>query len=235
MTPCHSPPSSQQGVSLFAVMVMLLLSLLLVLGSTRVGLLNEKMAGNSADYQRAYEAAEALLKDATIDISCLNASTESPCTGRTGLTNLTCDGPQGQELLTVLSANTPPCQNGICSDLGELVNGDPDTSFWSPKNTSDWNALTADNVGARFGQYTTGEPAANTAINPILRGQARYWIELLPYGGSEGGRSVASENSVVVDTANCPYVFRITAAAKGLKPGTTAVLQSFYFFRRNAT
>jgi Tfp pilus assembly protein PilX len=63
-----TPQSRQRGISLLTVMVMMLLSLLLVLGGSRVGLLNERVAGNSTDYQRAYEAAEALLSEAQLDL-----------------------------------------------------------------------------------------------------------------------------------------------------------------------
>ena len=78
----------QQGVSLIVVMVMLLLGTIVVLSSTRVGWLNERLVGGESDYQRAFAAAEALIRDAELDILGLRAdgtrcdgdpSVPSPC------------------------------------------------------------------------------------------------------------------------------------------------------------
>ena len=58
----------QQGLSLFTILVMLLLTMLLVLGALRLSLFNEGVIGNQADAQRAYASAEALLRNAEADI-----------------------------------------------------------------------------------------------------------------------------------------------------------------------
>lgn len=222
----------QKGITMVTVMVMLLLCGLLVLGGSRVSLINEKIVGNSLDYQRAFEAAEATLKDAALDLACLRAG----CNNRAGVTTPACDAPQVLDFLAAMSALDPPCQNGLCSDLGPLTDGNPATSFWSPNPAV--NRLPAFNaVGASYGQYTTGLPAANTAINPaLLANQARYWIEVVPYGsGAVLGESVASAQSYtggvsLKAASSCTFVFRITAVATGLKPNTTAVVQSLYMF-----
>ena len=226
----------QQGVSLLIVMVVMLLSLLLVLGSSRLGVLNEKMAGNTTDYQRAYEAAEALLSDAELDLACL----QGVCPARA--TQLTCKTAEFTALEATLSALTPPCQNGICLDLGTAVSGDPATSFWNSATngaTPSWATMTSGDRGAKFGQYTNTTITAGNAVNPLLLNNAWYWIEVLPYGSSgANGRSVNAEQSraggrmIGPDTGSsgCSYVFRVTAAAQGRKTGTTAVLQSLHFF-----
>lgn len=228
--PSPQRPSRQRGVSLLTVMVVMLLGLLMVLGSSRVTLLNEKMAGNSTDYQRAYEAAEALLSDARLDLACLNGA----CVTRAAATQFTCDTAQFGDLQAQLAALNPPCRDGICLDLGTEVNGNPATSFWN--NAARWATFTTGNRGTRFGQYTNGLVVAANAVNPLLVGNAWYWIEILPYGASAGGRSVASEQGFLGGATfkpdkNCEYMFRVTAVAQGRKPGTTAVLQSLYFFR----
>lgn len=220
----------QQGVSLLTVMVIMLLGLLMVLGSSRVTLLNEKMAGNSTDYQRAYEAAEALLSDARLDLACLDGG----CATRAAVTQFTCDAGQFGDLQAQLSALNPPCRDGICMDLGTETNGDPATSFWN--NAARWATFTSGNRGVRFGQYTNSPVVAANAVNPLLVANGWYWIEILPYGASAGGRSVVSEQSFLGGATlkpdkNCEYMFRVTAVAQGRKPGTTAVLQSLYFFR----
>ncbi len=58
----------QKGVALFIVVVLVMLSMLLALWASRSALFNEMFVGNDADYQRALEAAQALLQDAELDI-----------------------------------------------------------------------------------------------------------------------------------------------------------------------
>ena len=222
---------TQRGVSLVTVLVMMLLSLLLVMGGSRVGLLNERVSGNSTDYQRAFEAAEALLADAKLDLSCMVGA----CGQRAAATQFTCDMQSYLDLQTTLAANNPPCNNGICNDLGAATEGNPATSFWN--NAAQWAAYTVAGRGARFGQYTNTNITAAQAVNPLLVDRGWYWVEVLPYGsGAGGGRSVGAEQSflggqVVKPDTNCEFIFRITAAAQGRRPGTLAVLQSLYFFR----
>lgn len=223
------PKKIQRGITLITVLVMLLLTTLLIVGSTRLNLISEKLAGNNADYQRAYEAAEALLADAKLDLACAN--NPAGCGTRTVATpTIPCLTSDFAALETLLASKTIKCQNGMCTDLGNATSGD-DNSFW--KSNSLWTSYTAAGVGSSYGQYTNATPAATEAINPMLLNNARYWIEVLPYGGV-GGRSYDSESTMVgnrqVTPGDCKYVYRITAAAKGVKPGTTAVLQSYFMF-----
>ncbi|RMX04985.1 pilus assembly protein [Corticibacter populi] len=76
----------QRGIALFIVMVLVLLTSLLVLWATRSALLNEMVTGNDADYQRAFEAAQAMLRDAELDIMGVraNGTTTIPRCGETG-------------------------------------------------------------------------------------------------------------------------------------------------------
>lgn len=221
---------SQRGIALIFVMVMLLLTTLLIIGSARLNLISEKLAGNNTDYQRAYEAAEALLGDAKLDLACAN--TLAGCGIRIGLIPpIPCTVSDFAALQATLTPLTPPCLNGICLDLGNVTSGD-NNSFW--RTATGWTTYTAAAVGASYGQYTNATPVATNAVNPMLLNNARYWIEVLPYGSSAGGRSVDSENTMVgtrqVTPGDCKYVYRITAAARGVKTGTTAVLQSYYMF-----
>jgi len=59
---------AQQGVSLLIVVVVTLLCALLVLASAQVVRLSEMLAGNDSEASRAFEAAEALLHDAELDV-----------------------------------------------------------------------------------------------------------------------------------------------------------------------
>ena len=57
----------QVGSALYIVMVMLLAASLLAIWAARGALFQEWLAGNDADYQRAFEAAQLLMQDAEMD------------------------------------------------------------------------------------------------------------------------------------------------------------------------
>lgn len=221
---------TQKGITLIAVLVMLLLTTLLILGSTRLTLITEKLAGNNADYQRAYEAAEALLADAKLDIACAQAAA---CGTRTAATPfIPCELDVWNTLESQLIGTATRCQNGVCADLGNLTSGD-DNSFW--KSNALWTAYTANGIGAQYGQYTNNAIAATQAVNPALLNNAGYWIEVLRYGAPGGGGvDYASQSTFIgnkqVAPGACQLMYRITAAARGMKPGTTAVIQSYFIY-----
>lgn len=66
--PYRAVPNRQHGVALFVVLVAVMLSTLLALWASRTSLFNEMVVSNDADYQRAFEAAQALMQDAELDI-----------------------------------------------------------------------------------------------------------------------------------------------------------------------
>lgn len=240
------PRQRQRGVSLLVVMVMVLLSMLLVLGGSRVALLNESLVSNDTDYQRAFEAAQAMLADAELDLLG-RAVNGGPCAGAACRTPASAvffprDLDEYQDLEDTLRAaavgGTPPCRNGICLDLGNQTSGDTTTSFWNNPGGTDatWNnnrtlaTFTATEAGfnrraASYGQYTGA--AAGATGNPLLAAnppRAWYWVEVLRYhtAGATGNFS-----GFWAPSASEPFVFRITALAQGLKPGSMAVVQSF--------
>lgn len=132
-----------------------------------------------------------------------------------------------ENMLSTVFAESPTtrCFKGICQKRV-----DPQ-DFWNAPTTL--NAMLATDVGARYGQFT-GASAAATA-NPILADTdpgegAWYWVEMLPYvdpnvallasmpPGSNVERFAPSRKQL--------WVYRITALARGQKPGTEVVLQS---------
>ena len=226
-----STPRAQAGVSMLIVLVIMMLSMLLVLGTSKLALLNEQMSGNNSDYQRTYEAAEAVLRDAAIDVACFGSSTA--CVNRAPpLASFRCDVPGFMDLMSNIEANNPPCRDGICTDLGQLTLGNPDTSFWSPKSSVNRLAdFTANRVAARYGQFTNETPVSGTTVNPLLANNAWYWIEVLKWTSAlEGSQTFVRGKELKPDTS-CPFAFRVTALAKGTRPGNTAVLQSIYMLR----
>lgn len=246
---CRLPNSScrrtaQRGISLVAVLVMLLLSVTAVLGAFRVSNLNESILGNSSDYSRTYAAAEALIRDAEIDIR----GRTPPYVAQVDKTlGLPCRPVAPGSLLT--QAGFSGCRNQAIGDpwipninefdtVGDMVAALNINRCWQglcfPVNSTDLanienNLAAMIPRGATYGQFTrVGLAAPGVAGNPILSGaQARgwYWIEAFRYGESLLSESTAK---IAPDMKVNPIVYRITAIAQGLKPGTQVVLRSVF-------
>lgn len=227
---------SQRGVALYVVIVFVMLSMLLASWAARGSLFNEIVVGNDADYRRAFEAAQAMLQDAEFDIRGVQPSGEAcvPVQSKTDVCrtvatevyfDIESKDLEGMLALVKTRSPTTGCYKGVC----EKRIGAQD--FWSDKALL--AAMTAQDVGARYGQFT-GADAASTA-NPLLsvrtagRG-AWYWVEILPYidpnvsllshmpPGSNVDRFSPSRKKLMV--------YRITAIARGNKLSTEVVLQS---------
>lgn len=239
--PMHQPRRQQRGVALFVVLVFVMLSMLLALWASRTSLFNEMVVGNDADYQRASEAAQALLQDAELDIRGERAD-GSVCTGsalvcREGA-NVVKMPMEAKDVASLLSdlegvSSGPRCKNGLC--LKRTGNQD----FW---NETDANTGLAamQGAGARYGTYTGAQLGNDDdPANPILRttttGQGGwYWIEVLPYiPDAANANLVAGGNANYLAVNVQPnVVYRVTAMAQGRKPSTQVVLQQTYVRHR---
>ena len=242
--------ANQRGVALFVVIVFVLLTMLAALWASRTALFGEMIVGNDADYQRAFEAAQALLQDAELDIREEHAdgtpwrqsdaarTLNAPCEANSDICRTKADLPRPPEtaedlgdLLAHLKTQSTGCQHGLC--LKRTGNQD----FWN--DTATLTAMTAANVGARYGQYTGAKKGdSSNPANPILADTSAdnrggwYWIEVMQYDES------AKNSGLIVGGANTDnllrlnlepnVVYRITALAYGRKPGTMAVLQQTY-------
>jgi type IV pilus assembly protein PilX len=214
----------QRGISLIVVMIMLLLSSLVMLGSTRVGTLNEALVGSESDTLHAFAAAEAIIRDAELDILGQRADGQ-PCssdpTAAVGCRSLVGPFfPQGDDDLDTLVASVSTadafrnCRQGIC--LPTKVDS-LDATAW----TDDLVDMQA--VGATYGQFTSTTPAA--ASNPLLTSippRAWYWVEVFRYADILG----PGDGRVTPDTVRHPFVYRITAHVQGTKPGTRVQLRT---------
>ena len=234
---------------MFVVLVFVMLSMLLALWASHTSLFNEMIVGNDADYQRAFEAEQALLQDAELDIR-----RESP-DGLTACTAVNCrdnipaaykipiKGEVTQLLDDLNQQPTTKCLSGLCTKRA----GRQD--FWNTTSATVLAAgevklsdMTKPNVGARYGQYsgaTVGDPSdPNKTANPILADTSAddrggwYWIEVMQYDESakNSGLIVGGTNTDNLLRLNLEpnVVYRITALAYGRKPGTMAVLQQTY-------
>ena len=229
----------QRGISLFVVIVIVLLSTLLSLWAARTSLFNELIVGNDADYQRAFEAAQALMQDAELDIRGVKPD-GSACTPVVAKPSI-CRVPdaatlvwypeEDQDLATLfatLDAQPTKCLNGIC--LKRTGNQD----FWTDATTL--NAMIANNVGARYGEFTgaetgvVGSKASHSILKNTAAGQGGwYWVEVMPYDATAGNTGLISNGSSNLALNLKPNVaFRITTIARGLRPGTQVVLQSTF-------
>lgn len=255
LLPPHRLPlrPRQKGVALFVVIVFVMLSMLLALWASRTSLFNEMVVGNDADYQRAFEAAQALLQDAELDIRGEYAN-GNPCTANcrnqlpVGTPELIpLDTQDVTPLLAHLDQQTTKCSRGLCTkrtgrqDFWNYTSAtDPAPTDLKPGEVK-LEDMTKPGIGVRYGEYTAaarGDETADKRANPILQWTAAtpnnqggwYWIELLPYDeSSKNSNLIVGGNTNLLRLNLKPNIaYRITAVAYGLKPNTMAVLQQTY-------
>jgi len=225
----------ERGVALYVVIVFVMLSMLLASWAARGSLFNEMLVGNDADYRRAFEAAQAMLQDAEFDIrgvrpsgeGCLPSDTSGDVCRASTAVYFDIETRELESVLTVISANGPTtgCYKGICRKRTGVQD------FWNDRDLL--AAMTAADVGARYGQFTGAD--ASASANPLLnvrtagRG-AWYWVEMLPYMDPNVAllASLPSNSNVerFAPSRRKLLVYRITALARGNKPSTEVVLQS---------
>ncbi len=229
----------QKGVALFIVITLVMLSMLLALWASRSALFNEMFVGNDADYQRALEAAQALLQDAELDIrgeqangaACIaNSSQPSACRNAATITQFPQETHQVGLLLANLNQATPTsCRDALCTKR----TGPQD--FWNNVDETKGitlSQMTAPDVAARYGQFTGAISEGKS--NPILASRETgkggwYWIEILPYDANAGNSGLIANDSPRLALYMQPQViYRITAIAHGRKNGTQVVLQQTY-------
>lgn len=252
-------PQRQQGVALFVVIVFVLLSMLLALWASRTSLFNEMVVGNDADYQRAFEAAQALLQDAELDI---RSADYDVATGKT-VDGLNClaggnicrsfsadkfplESKEIPALINTMDAQTTKCRSGICTRRTGRQDFWNYTSATLPVPTGlqpgevPLEQLATAGIGARFGEFTGAKFGTGTNANPILADRSAdnrggwYWIEVMPY------TDAAKTQNLIVDTVSNQLklnldvyaIYRITALAYGRKPETMVVLQETYARQR---
>lgn len=247
----------QQGISLFVVIVFVMLSMLLALWASRTSLFNELILSNDADYQRAFEAAQALIQDAELDIRGEN-SDGSFCIPPQGADGDVCRKTTSWQIpleakdvgallasLNNLGEKIPRCQKGLCIKRADRTDTNDKQDFWN-NNDSDKGItlaqMTQTAVGARYGQFTGAGIGSTTApANPILSDRSAnnkggwYWIEILPYDDSSKNSGIlvsstgtSNANNFLALNLSPNIVYRITAIAYGRKNNTMAVIQQTY-------
>ncbi len=232
---------SQTGVAIHGVLVVILITSLLVIFTARTALFHEVLTGNDNDYQKTYEAAKILMQDAELDVRGLQSSGASCQSSASSGATDTCRSsspvffPQDREemakLLSYLDGLPHGCSYGICRKRMGIQD------FWSDPQIL--LPMTAENVGARYGQFTGASSASGG--NPILamRGTASrandlkgawYWVEVLPFVETQARLLSQNENNAAFKSyapdPSRPWIYRITVLARGNKKSTEVVLQS---------
>ncbi len=241
----------QRGATLITVLIIMLLTMTAVLAGYRVANLNEIITSNASDYQRAVAAAEALIRDAETDIRGrippytplqADGSQGTPCKPNPTNPMVSADNHIGcRDTSTkayfprssddydtietrVIAASALRCQEGIC--VPENLTSLPPIED---------NLANMEPLGATYGQFTLANPSAlGQESNPILlvdpgppkRALAWYWVEVFKY--SAPITSTATTASNLTPDPAAPFVYRITAVAKGLKEGTKAVIKTTF-------
>ena len=226
--------STQRGIALLLVLVVLLLASLALLGGLQVAWLSERRVGSESDSQRAFAAAEALMRDAELDI--LGLSADGPPCALDSATQVGCRAwagagpffPQSDEDLDTLRLRVVRgyrnCLQGIClpDELDALS-----PSVWA----TDLDNMTAgegpEAIAATYGQFTLARPEQDG--NPLLSAaepRAWYWVEVFRYSDAAG---ILNPTGVLpVPDRRHPFVYRITTYVKGLKPGPRSHLRSVF-------
>ncbi len=194
-------PHGQRGMALVFVLIMISIVFVIAAVSSRIVTLGERAARNDRDRQTAFQAAEAAMSDAEIDIMGPNTS-----------------GTQRVAMFGTLPAGEG-CSNaddtrGYCGRLAPLAADKTLLDIYKPIFAVEDED---DRQWARFGEFTDREsafPVATTGALPVKL--PRYVIE----------KSLVSFRNRA-ETVGKPFdAFVVTAIGYGLQPGTQVVLQA---------
>ena len=212
-----STKRNSRGSTLIISLLFLMVTTLIATGVWRLAMQQESMTGSERDYQIAFEAAEAALRDAELDYFniCARDSTlpnqASACTARvTPISGLQLVGSQN-------AGDVPP--DGSCSSTGlclgkfemhggtKVYEGKPDMTI------VDGSAVPTLGKRVTYGQFTRDPNDPNQKIASVAQ-QPNYVIEAICLGGASSA-------------AGCNPIYRVTAIGYGRRADTRVVLQSF--------
>ena len=196
-------PIRHRGASLLIALVMLVAVTIVGLSAARIALQGERTARNERDRQVAFQAAEAALLDAELDIE------KSPDATRSRSSMFAPDSAEGFP-----ADRDAPCASGRANRALGLCRSDPGGTrpAWQAADFDDETEQGVHTVA--FGTFT-GQRF------PVARGSLparvpRYVIERL--GWQRPGEAADRRTGF----------YRITAIGYGAQPGTQVVLQTTY-------
>lgn len=197
----HRVLREEHGATLVVTLIILIAVSLMGVSTAHIALLGEKSSRNDRDRQIAFQAAEAALLDAELDIS---GSSDEGRTRSTLFVSHRADG-----FIDGCGAGTMNVYLGLClhsSDQGRIA--------WLNVDFLDDAPATMRTVP--YGMFT-GQ-AFRTGVGMLPAKPPRYIIELIPY-------FKAGENAAIEERS---YVYRITAVGFGAREGTRVMLQTVY-------
>ncbi|MDQ7969465.1 MAG: PilX N-terminal domain-containing pilus assembly protein [Oxalicibacterium faecigallinarum] len=195
-------PAQQAGTTLITTLLMLTVILLLGTASAQLALQGEKSSRNDRDHQIAFQAAEAALIDAEMDIQ----QSPDPLRSRSHL--FVAEILQDEAVLAEgeCGAGIQNAWLGVCRQLRM----ESEAAWKRIDFLAAGNATTAIPYG-----HFTGR-SFQTGIGTLPAALPRYIIEYMPYRGP--GHSAEQVE----------YLYRITAVGFGVRETTRVALQSFY-------
>ena len=214
------PPLAQRGMALIVVLGMLSVVFVIATISIRLTLLAERSARNDRDRQIAFQAAEAALSDAELDIMGPNAAANSRC----GLI----DAKQISLFTDGCGANTVDKTRGLCSS-----NSPTEATIYKPLYSTINFDLDASDVTRKFvvfGEYT-GRDAyfKDKAGGGMSSKSPRYIIEAVA-GYQATVKTVSPDGRSSVGPAPPPQsAFLISALGYGVSDNTRVMLQALIF------
>lgn len=190
---------SERGAALIVTLLMLIAVLMLGMSAAQIALQAEKASRNERERQIAFQAAEAALMDAEMDIeNAAGTTSRSPVFARDRADGFTpgCGAGYGNVYL------------GLCSRAEDGV-----PPIWQ---TIDFLDQSAQARSVPYGRFTGQSFQTGKGVLPGR--PPRYIIELMTYNMPGAGAGME----------DITYFYRITAIGFGARDATQVVLQTFY-------
>lgn len=208
-------PAGQQGVALIIVLGMLSIIFVIASISIRLTLLAERSARNDRDRQIAFQAAEAALSDAELDIMGPNSAVNKRCSMNSKQIELFDEG---------CGFNTTDKSRGLCASNPPGVAYKPLYSTINFDETNDGNRRYV-----LFGEFTGRTSSLkSSAEGGVSSKTPRYIIELVtsykPYVTTNAPGGNATTNVTDAEPA-----FLVTAVGYGVSDSTRVMLQTLIF------
>lgn len=207
---------AQRGSTLIISLLFLMVTTLIATGVWRLAMQQESMTGSEREYQIAFEAAEAALRDAELDY--FNVCARINQTNMAAACVVRAKPIVGLQLVGAQTAGDVP-PDGSCSDAGlclgkfevhggtKLYEGKPNLAI------VDGSAPVSLGKRVTYGQNTRDPNDPSQKIANVSQ-QPSYVIEAICLGGA-------------TSAAGCNPIYRVTAIGYGRRADTRVVLQSF--------
>ncbi|HYL88943.1 MAG TPA: PilX N-terminal domain-containing pilus assembly protein [Burkholderiales bacterium] len=198
-----SARSREQGAALVVALMFLIILTLLGLATMTGTTLEERMAGNSRDYNVALQAAEAALRDAEADLK------------GTGVSPLRAITVTAFPVDLIGNVTTPSgCQTTGGTTTGLCIIGSETTQLY---NTSTVSWSSGSSTTAAYGQFTGASSLTGVSSQP------RYFMELMQFADGRNKDRVSGASGTVDY-----YYVRITARGWGQGAQTQVTLQEVF-------